>query len=217
MPTATEEQVPKPLTYALMYHFLWFVFFLLTVLMLEGVLLAAGRRDAAALLPPLALLVFAAIAAAGSLAAFSIRVQVLLGKMHREEAFDGAAAGSRAILVLVPAVLALWWALTRTVWRDAGWSQPVQMTVAVAQVELVVWWLSHLASVRGLARGRKKYLAGAGARGPAAPPPAMANTTAEAADTEDATALPAGRPPQGTPEARPTGRAAKLLSSPAKR
>ncbi len=34
------------------------------------------------------------------------------------------------------------------------WPVPVEMTALVVEVEVVVWWLSHLLSVRGLASGR---------------------------------------------------------------
>ena len=59
MPAATDAQVPKPLTYTLMYHFLWCVLFLLSALTLFGVFLAsnAGARHgfAGGLLPPIIL------------------------------------------------------------------------------------------------------------------------------------------------------------------
>ncbi len=53
MPQATDEQIPKPLTYTLMYHFLWFVVFLASTGGLTLLFLTTGSADlAAALLPP---------------------------------------------------------------------------------------------------------------------------------------------------------------------
>jgi hypothetical protein len=75
------------------------------------------------------------------------------------------------VIVLAPVLFGLWKLalepLAHARWSDQ-WPSPVTMTQAVAEVELVVWWLSHLLSVRGLARGRKRYL------GPATAPVAAA-------------------------------------------
>jgi hypothetical protein len=165
MPVASEEQVPKPLTYTLMYHFLWCVMFVLSAILLWSVLLASGQRSAGALLAPLAVVVFALVAGAGALATYEVRVRLLLGEITKEEAFHWSAVSSRAVIVFVPLAFVAW-KLVRAAW-GAGWLESVaaQMTEWLLQVEAVVWWLSHLLSVRGLARGRRKYLAGPPAAG----------------------------------------------------
>ena len=166
MPAATDAQVPKPLTYTLMYHFLWCVLFFLSALTLLGVFLASGRGFVEGVLPPLILVALGTIAGVGFLATYVVRVQLLLGKVTWEEAFRWSSRSSWAVLGFAPALFALWKLalepLARYVW-GATWSVPVQMTVTMAEVEVVVWWLSHLLSVRGLAKGRKRYLAPAAA------------------------------------------------------
>ena len=165
MPAATDAQVPKPLTYTLMYHFLWCVLFLLSALTLFGVFLAsnAGARHgfAGGLLPPIILVALGLIAGIGFLATYVVRVQLLLGKVTWDEAFRWSSRSSWAVLIFAPALFALWKLalerLARLAW-GADWPVPVQMTVTMAEVEVVVWWLSHLLSVRGLAKGRKRYL-----------------------------------------------------------
>jgi hypothetical protein len=166
VPAATDAQVPKPLTYTLMYHFLWCVLFFLSALTLLGVFIASGRSFAEGVLPPLILVALGAIAGVGFLATYVVRVQLLLGKVTWEEAFRWSSRSSWAVLVFAPALFALWKLalerLARYVW-GATWPVPVQMTVTMAEVEVVVWWISHLFSVRGLAKGRKRYLAPAAA------------------------------------------------------
>lgn len=165
VPAATDAQVPKPLTYTLMYHFLWCVLFLLSALTLFGVFLAsnAGARHgfAGGLLPPMILVALGLIAGIGFLATYIVRVQLLLGKVTWDEAFRWSSRSSWAVLIFAPALFALWKLalepLARWLW-GATWSVPVQMTVTMAEVEVVIWWLSHLLSVRGLAKGRKRYL-----------------------------------------------------------
>jgi hypothetical protein len=161
MPLASEEQVPKPLTYTLMYHFLWCVLFLLSAVALGGVFLAAGQPLGVALTAPLPLLFFATLAGLGSLATYVVRIQVLLNEVSKEAAFRWSAISSWGVILLAPVAWLLW----RLVFDPMARSVPADITSMVVQVELIVWWLSHLLSVRGLARGRKKYLAGGGLTG----------------------------------------------------
>ena len=160
MPTATEAQIPKPLTYTLMYHFLWAVLFFLSALTLFAIFLPGGRGFALTVLPTVPLVLLGLLATAGALATYAIRVQILLGKLDKEEAFRWSARSSWAVLLFAPALFALWQLaiepLARVQWNVA-WPVPVEMTIAVVKVEVVVWWISHLLSVRGLSRGRKRY------------------------------------------------------------
>jgi hypothetical protein len=162
MPLASEEQIPKPLTYTLMYHFLWAVLFLLSALTLFVLFAGSGRSAALTILPPLSLVALGVLAGAGFLATYVVRVQILLGQMTKEAGFRWSSRSSWAVIIAAPLLFGLWSLavepLARAQW-SAAWPVPVEMTVAVAKVEVVVWWLSHLLSVRGLARGRKRYLA----------------------------------------------------------
>ncbi len=162
MPAASEEQVPKPLTYTLMYHGLWLAMFLLSAVGLGVLFLASGFAAGRALLTPWPLYALAALAAVGFLATYVIRVQVLLGEVTKEDAFRWSAASSWAVLAVAP-VLWLAWIFGEPTVRQAitggrGWAPPEGIISATYKVEVVVWWLSHLLSVRGLARGRKRYL-----------------------------------------------------------
>ena len=161
MPAASDDQVPKPLTYTLMYHFLWCILFWLSALTLF--LLFLGRDWGAALTfgPPAVLGALGLVAGIGAFATYVVRVQLMLGEISKEDGFRWSSRSSWAVIALAPAVFGAWKLavepLARAHW-GAQWPVPVEMTVAVAQVEVVVWWLSHLLSVRGLARGRKRYL-----------------------------------------------------------
>ncbi|HEU5315113.1 MAG TPA: hypothetical protein VFX49_03330 [Chloroflexota bacterium] len=170
MPAASDEQVPKPLTYTLMYHFLWCLLFWLSALTLFLLFLGANRPDWGAALtfgPPAALGVLGLIAGLGAFATYVVRVQLLLGEITKEDGFRWSSRSSWAVIGLAPVLFAVWKLaaepLARAHWggQEAGWPVPVEMTIAVTQVEVVVWWLSHLLSVRGLARGRKRYLGAA--------------------------------------------------------
>jgi len=156
MPAASDEQIPKPLTYTLMYHFLWCVLFWLSALTLFAIF--AGKDWGAALTfgPPAVLGALGLIAGLGALTTYVVRVQLLLGELSKEDGFRWSSRSSWAVIVLAP-VLFCAVTVVQGRWGE-GWRTPVAMTVAVAQVELVVWWISHLLSVRGLARGRKRYL-----------------------------------------------------------
>lgn len=165
MPTATDSQVPKPLTYTLMYHFLWAMLFWLSALTLGGVFLSAGRTLTTVLLAPLPLVVLALVATVGTLATYVVRVEVLLGNVSRADAFRWSAWSSWSVVIVAPVLFCVWQmgleALAHQIWGGgASWSVPVEMAVATTKVEVVVWGLSHLLSVRGLTRGRKKYHVG---------------------------------------------------------
>jgi hypothetical protein len=162
MPAATDAQIPKPLTYTLMYHFLWFVLFLLSALTLWGIFLPTGRGFWLGFAPPLLLVMLGLVAGIGFLATYVVRIQILLGNLNKEDGFRWSARSSWAVVLLAPALFGLWKLVAEPVARSAWpdqWPVTVQMTLTAAEVEVVVWWLSHLLSVRGLARGRKVYLA----------------------------------------------------------
>ena len=166
MPAASDAQVPKPLTYTLMYHFLWFVLFLLTALTFMGVFMSAGWGFGLTVGPPMVFVVLALIAGVGALATYIVRVQLLLGEISKEDGFRWSSRSSWAVLILVPLVFGLWKLGLEPVLRAQAtgpWPIPVQMSLTAAEVEVVVWWISHLLSVRGLARGRKVYLPAAAA------------------------------------------------------
>src|SRR5579884_3881991 len=92
MPVASEEQVPKPLTYTLMYHLLWAIMFGLSALALGGVFVASGQPVASVLW----LVLLAVLAGVGTLVTYSVRVQVLLGALGKAEAFRWSEASSAA-------------------------------------------------------------------------------------------------------------------------
>jgi hypothetical protein len=170
MPLASEEQVPKPLTYALMYHFLWCVLFMLSAAALSGVFLAAGQPLGIVFGAPLPVVFFGLVAFVGALVTYVVRVQILFGQLSKETAFRWSAISSWGVILLAPVAWLLW----RAVFDPQATSVPARLTSMVVQVELIVWWLSHLLSLRGLARGRRTYLQGAGSgttgasRGPGA-------------------------------------------------
>jgi hypothetical protein len=161
MPAASDDQIPKPLTYTLMYHFLWFILFLLSAVALWGIFLATGRGFQLGFLPPLLFVGLAVVAGIGFLATYVVRVQILLGNLDKQDGFRWSARSSWAVVIGAPVLFGAWKLalepLARTIWQG-DWAVPVQMTVAAAEVEVWVWWISHLLSVRGLARGRKHYL-----------------------------------------------------------
>jgi len=172
MPAASDDQVPKPLTYTLMYHFLWCVLFWLSALTVF--LILAGRDWGVALTfgPPAVLGALGLIAAVGALTTYVVRVQLLLGELTKEDGFRWSSRSSWAVIALAPVLFGAWKLalepLAHAHWSER-WPAPVTMTQAVAEVEVVVWWLSHLLSVRGLARGRKRYLGQAANAGPGVP------------------------------------------------
>ncbi len=167
MPLASEEQVPKPLTYTLMYHFLWCAMFLLSAVGLMALFLAAGAGFPRAVLAPWPLLALALVAGAGSFATYAVRIQVLLGEFDKAEAFHWSEASSWAVLIFAPVVWLLWVLIEpgvqHLVTGGRPWAPPEAIVSATFKVETIVWWLSHLLSVRGLTRGRRKYLVAAAA------------------------------------------------------
>ena len=193
MPTASEEQVPKPLTYTLMYHGLWCAMFVMTAAGLAALFIASGvgaRRSFTAILP---IVVLALLAGLGTFVTYGVRLQVLLGEFGKEEAFQWSAVSSWAVLAAAPVLWLAWVFLEPAVrgWVNGGhaWAPPEGIVSATYKVEVVVWWLSHLLSVRGLSRGRKKYLDGASDTRtslpdglPAGTPAATGATLAPAAD-----------------------------------
>ncbi len=164
MPLASEEQVPKPLTYTLMYHLLWCILFLLSALALAGVFLAAGQPVGRALGAPLSVVFFGLVAGAGALASYAVRVQILLGQLSTADGFRWSATSSWGVLLFAP----LAWLLWRFIFDPRAQSVPAQITSMVIQVELIVWWLSHLLSVRGLTRGRRTFLQASAVKQPGA-------------------------------------------------
>ncbi|MDQ3700358.1 MAG: hypothetical protein M3442_05490 [Chloroflexota bacterium] len=156
MPLASEEQVPKALTYTLMYHFLWFILFLLSAVALAGVFLVSGQPVGRALGAPMSLVFFAVVAGIGAFATYAVRVQLLLGQLSKQDGFRWSATSSWGVLLLAPVAWLGW----RFIFDPLAQSVPAQITSMVIQVELIVWWLSHLMSVRGLTRGRRKYVQG---------------------------------------------------------
>ena len=201
MPAASEEQVPKPLTYTLMYHGLWFAMFLLSAVGLGVLFLAAGVAPGRAVLTPWPLYALAALAAVGFLATYVIRVQVLLGEVTWESAFRWSAASSWAVIAFAPILWLAWVAGESSVrqWVTGGrpWPPPEGIVSATYYVEVVVWWLSHLLSVRGLARGRRLYLASAesSAASPSQPTEAT-GATGSVRPPAAATLAAAGEPPR---------------------
>jgi hypothetical protein len=163
MPAASDEQVPKPLTYTLMYHGLWAVMFFLSYLVLAGVFISSDRGPLRSLAAPWPLLALAVVAAGGFLAAYGIRLSVLVGDFSKDDAFRWSAGSSWVVIVLAPLLWGVWWIVEPRVQAaitgGQPWAPPEAITSATFKVEVVVWWLSHLLSIRGLPRGRRKYLA----------------------------------------------------------
>jgi hypothetical protein len=201
MPVASEEQVPKPLTYTLMYHFLWCVMFVLSAVALMALFLAAGVGFPRAVLAPWPLLALALAAGIGSFATYAVRLQVLLGEFDKTEAFRWSEASSWGVLIVAPIVWLLWVILEPGVQHlvNGGrpWAPPEAIVSAMVKVEIVVWWLSHLLSVRGLSRGRKRYLvattqrdAPAGASGTTAPADGDLPSSSRAVHAADDSAAP---------------------------
>lgn len=178
MPTASEEEVPKPLTYTLMYHGLWCVMFVLSAVGLAALFLATGWGFPRAIVGPLAIFALGLVAGIGAFAAYGIRLSVLLGDATKEEAFQWSAVSSRTVLIVAPILWAVWYVAepsAQATWNGGrDWAPPEGISSLMFKVEVIVWWLSHLLSVRGLARGRRKYLAALEQDRPAKPAAAPA-------------------------------------------
>ncbi len=163
MPAFDNVHVPKPLTYTLMYHGLWAIIFFLTAIVYWGIFLASGQAPFKALVPPLGLVLFGGFAAVGAWLAYATRLAVLLGKASWDDAFTLSAWSSWVVIVFAPASLAVWqWGLiplARQFGLPEGWGGvPGTLTEGAILVEVIVWWLSHLLSIRGIIRGRRAYV-----------------------------------------------------------
>jgi hypothetical protein len=176
MPAASDEQVPKPLTYTLMYHGLWAAMFFLSYLVLASVFISSDRGLLRSLAAPWPLLALAVVAAGGFLAAYGIRLSVLVGDFGKDDAFRWSTGSSWAVIVLAPLLWGVWVMVEprvrATITGGQPWAPPEAITSAMFKVEVVVWWLSHLLSIRGLARGRRKYLVPAAGETADVSPPA---------------------------------------------
>jgi hypothetical protein len=163
MPAVDNVLVPKPLTYTLMYHGLWAVIFLLTAIVYWGIFLASGQPVFRALVPPLGLVALALVAGFGAWLSYKTRLGVLLGEATWDEAFTLSSWSSWAVLLFAPAFLVAWqWVgipIAHQIGVEDGWAGvPGTLTEGAIIVEVIVWWLSHLLSVRGIIQGRRLYV-----------------------------------------------------------
>ena len=160
MPLASEEKVPKPLTYALMYHVIWALLFGVSGVGLAILFLVAGQSWQRSLLAPSGLVVFGLLSGCGVLALYVVRVQLMTDDIEQQTAYRVSQWSNRVVLVFAPAFLLLFRfalePLARAVLGVSEW--PVTATIASAalQVEVAVWWLSHLLSMSQVARARKR-------------------------------------------------------------
>lgn len=158
MPSAPEAQVPRPLTYALMFHLVWTLLFAISGVGLAGLFLSAGQPVSAAGLPLLFLLPLAAFSFLLLVGLFVARVQLVAGALDRDTVFGWSEASGWVVLAVAPAGwLFAWW------WRQATPPLTTELTSRLTQVELVVWWLSHLLGVMMLRGARRRYGAKASA------------------------------------------------------
>jgi hypothetical protein len=176
--------------------------FFLSYLVLAGVFVASHVGVSRSVLAPWPLLALAVAAAGGFVAVYGIRLSVLVGDFNKDDAFRWSAGSSWAVIVLAPLLWGVWVMVEPRVQAaitgGQPWAPPEAITSAMFKVEVVVWWLSHLLSIRGLARGRRTYLVPAAgetadvsppAAGPAGPhrsqddekPPAPPRTSAAVA------------------------------------
>lgn len=163
MPAVDNVLVPKPLTYTLMYHGLWAVIFMLTAVVYWGIFIASGQPTFRALVPPLGLVGLAVIAGFGAWLSYMTRLGVLLGEASWDDAFTLSSWSSWAVIVFAPVFLASWqWGLIPLAHQfglQEGWAGvPGALTEGAIRVEVIVWWLSHLLSIRGIIQGRRTYL-----------------------------------------------------------
>ncbi len=160
MPLASEEHVPKPLTYALMYHVVWSLLFGVSGVGLAILFLATGQSWQRSLLPPTGLVAFGMLSGFGVLALYVVRVQLMTENVEQRTAYRLSQWSNRLVLVFAPVFLLLFHfalePLARMVLGVSEW--PVTATIASAalQVEVAVWWLSHLLSMSQVARARKR-------------------------------------------------------------
>lgn len=163
MPAVDNVLVPKPLTYTLMYHGLWAVIFLLTAVVYWGIFFASNQPPLKALVPPLGLVGLALVAGLGAWLSYMTRLAVLLGEASWDDAFTISEWSSWAVIGFAPVFLAVWqWALiplARQLGLEEGWAGvPGALTEGAIRVEVIVWWLSHLLSIRGIIQGRRAYV-----------------------------------------------------------
>lgn len=160
MPLASEERVPKPLTYALMYHVVWVVMFGASGFGLAGLFLFAGHSWQLSLVPPMGLLVFAFLSGIGVLSLYVIRVQLMTENVEHRTAYLVSQWSNRVVLIFAPAFLLLFRYLLEPLARAAtgvsDWPITFSIASAALQVEIIVWWLSHLLSTSQVARARKR-------------------------------------------------------------
>ena len=87
MPLASEEHVPKPLTYALMYHVVWSLLFGVSGVGLAILFLATGQSWQRSLLPPTGLVAFGMLSGFGVLALYVVRVQLMTENVEQRTAY----------------------------------------------------------------------------------------------------------------------------------
>ena len=160
MPLASEEQVPKPLTYALMYHVIWALLFGVTGLGLVILFKVVGHSWPRSLLPPAGLIAFGLLCGVGVLALYVVRVQLMTDNVEQQTAYRLSQWSNRVVLVFAPVFLLLFRfalePLARTVLGVSEWPVTAAIASAALQVEVAVWWLSHLLSMSQLGRARKR-------------------------------------------------------------
>lgn len=160
MPLASEERVPKPLTYALMYHVVWALLFGASGLGLAILFWAIGHSWQRSLLPPAGLIAFGLLSGFGVLALYVVRVQLMTENIEQQTAYRLSQWSNRVVLVFAPAFLLLFRfalePLSRTVLGVTEWPMTASIASTALQVEVVVWWLSHLLSMSQVSRARRR-------------------------------------------------------------
>ena len=159
MPLASEEHVPKPLTYALMYHVVWALLFGASGVGLAILFLVVGHSWQRSLLPPAGLFAFGLLSGCGVLALYVVRVQLMTENIERQTAYRISQWSNRVVLVFAPVFLLLFHfalePLTRMVLGVSEWPMTAAIASTALQVEVVVWWLSHLLSMSQVRRARR--------------------------------------------------------------
>ena len=163
MPAVDNVLVPKPLTYTLMYHGLWAIIFLLTAMVYWGIFFPSPQPAFRAIVPPLGLVGLALVAGFGAWLSYMTRLGVLLGEATWDDAFTLSEWSSWAVIGFAPVFLVVWqWGLIPLAHQfglEEGWAGvPGALTEGAIRVEVIVWWLSHLLSIRGIIQGRRLYV-----------------------------------------------------------
>ncbi|MAG34674.1 MAG: hypothetical protein CL878_00265 [Dehalococcoidia bacterium] len=160
MPLASEERVPKPLTYALMYHVVWALLFGATGFGLAILFIVIGHSWQRSFIPPSGLLAFALLSGLGVVALYVIRVQLMTENVEQRTAYRVSQWSNRVVLIFAPAFLLLFRfvlePLARAVLGISEWPVTAAIASAALQVEVAVWWLSHLLSTSQLSRARRR-------------------------------------------------------------